>query len=162
MPCQIQTPTYHPVCQRGTAQPAAEHWSTSNDVNKTPTFNVSKDADMHATHSTTGVRKGAGLCEQLKNPEYNQLLHLLYSWYVSVLASELSCEYVKWSNLLSRGDPPPSMHVIAFFNLDHFLGRLLCSSGDVTHRCTTLMAEFHSKCDYHPLCLGPEHCVGWN
>lgn len=44
-------------------------------------------------------------------------------------------------------DPPPSMHVIAFSDLDHFLRLLVCSSGDVTHHCTTLMTEFHSKCD---------------
>ena len=60
------------------------------------------------------------------------------------------------------GDPPPSMHVIAFSDLDHFLGRLPCSSGDVTRRCTTLMSEFHSNCDYRLLCAGLEHCVGWN
>lgn len=52
------------------------------------------------------------------------------------------------------GDPPPSMHVIAFSDLDRFLGRLPCSSGDVTRRCTTLMSEFHSNCDYRLLCEG--------
>lgn len=60
------------------------------------------------------------------------------------------------------GDTPPSMHVIAFSDLDHFLGRLLCSSSDATHHCPTLMAEFSSKCDYRPLCVVLEHCVGWN
>lgn len=51
------------------------------------------------------------------------------------------------------------MHVIAFSDLDYFLGRLLCSSGDVAHHCTTLMAEFHLSvititimCDAGALC----------
>lgn len=52
------------------------------------------------------------------------------------------------------------MHVIAFSDLGNFLGLLVFGSGDVTHHCTTLMTEFHSKCDYRSLCAGLECCVG--
>lgn len=82
--------------------------------------------------------------------------------HVSMLALWVILWICKVIESAFMGDPPPSMHVIAFSDLDHFLGRLLCSSGDVTHHCTTLMAEFHSKCDYQPLCVELEHCVGWN
>lgn len=59
-------------------------------------------------------------------------------------------------------DLPLSMHVIAFSDLDHLLGRLLYSSGDAPHHCTRLYAAFHSECDYQPLCVVLQHCVEYN
>lgn len=82
--------------------------------------------------------------------------------YVPVLASWVILWICNMIRFAFMRDLPPPMHVIAFSDLDHFLGRLLCSSGDVTRHCTTLMAEFRSNCNCQPLCVVLAHCVGRN
>lgn len=105
-------------------------------------------------HHRYKERVGAVL---VKSSHHKQQI-LLQSWVCFCTSGVLLWIFNMRESAFAK-DLPPSMHVIAFSDLHHFLGLLVSSSGDVIHHCTTPMTEFHSKCDYQPLCVGLGHRV---